>query len=44
MGRNVLGNLVIRFPADSGRLARMVAPIGERHSPTKSSSGAPESR
>jgi hypothetical protein len=31
MGRNVLGNLLIRFPADSGRLARMVAPKKHAH-------------
>lgn len=31
MGRNVLGNLLIRFPVDSGRLARMVAPKKHAH-------------
>jgi hypothetical protein len=31
MGRNALGNLLITFPADSGRLARMVAPKKHAH-------------
>ena len=31
MGRNVLGNLDIIFPADTGRLARMVAPKTHAH-------------
>lgn len=31
MGRNFFGNLVIVFPADSGRLARMVAPKKHAH-------------
>ena len=30
-GRNVLGNLLITFPYDSGRLARMVAPKKHAH-------------